>query len=136
MINLAITSTQSKAARAALGISQSKVAQATGINRRQLALFEVQKYLLPQARLKTLRAYYGGLGYEFDAPRKKATRSEDDSREVAESAAQSDAKVIDRFLVPVGLADDTLESLIEEIDANDRRLDELAQQETEIDWVS
>lgn len=139
MTQTTLTSTQSKAARAALGISQSKAAQATGINRSQLALFEVQKFLLDDAKLKALRAYYESLGYEFDAKATKPGASRDDPRAVSEDIARdapSDSRIVDRFVVPAGLEDEALEELIDEIDSNDRKIAELAPQQAEIDWFS
>jgi transcriptional regulator with XRE-family HTH domain len=138
-----MTSTQSKAARAALGISQSKVARATGINRTQLALFEVKKYVLDEAKLSALREYYEAQGYEFEAPdttRKSTSRdlqapvarlAEPDAHETH----SSDTKVIDWFVVPAGLEDDALEALLDELDTNDRRIDELALQAPQFDWL-
>ncbi len=135
MIKPTITSTQSKAARAALGVSQSKVASATGINRSQFALFEVKKYLLDDAKLKALRTYYEDLGYEFDG---NAKGIEDVSRSAATVAAQSlqeDVKVVDRFLVPAGLEEEALESLLAEIDLTDQEIVELAKQPAKFDWL-
>ncbi len=134
-----ITSVQSKAARAALGISQSKVARATGINRSQLALLEVQKYLLDDARLNALRAYYEGLGYQFDAtaPTPDAPGGgpsplpESDSQEI-----RADARVVDGFAVPVGIDGDALEALLDEIDANDQKIVSLAGQKAQFDWFT
>lgn len=138
-----MTSTQSKTARAALGVSQSKVARATGINRSQLALFEVKKYVLDEMKLKALRAYYEAQGYEFEAPNTSRKSAPNDSQAPVSQSAESDprsmppsdAKVIDRFVVPAGLEDDALEALLDELDTNDRRIDELAQLKPQFDWL-
>jgi transcriptional regulator with XRE-family HTH domain len=135
-----VTSVQSKAARASLGVSQTKVANATGINRTQLALFEVRKYLLDDARQKTLRKYYEGLGYDFGtAPRNPKDHPSYDPDEAGSDGARtdsSDSKVVDRFVIPAGLEDEALESLLAEIDANDRQIDELSQTKAEVNWFS
>ncbi len=134
MIKPTIISTQSKAARAALGVSQSKVASATGINRSQFALFEVKKYLLDDAKLKALRTYYEDLGYEFDG---NAKVTDDVSRSAAtvQKSLQEDVKVVDRFLVPAGLEEEALESLLAEIDSTDQEIVELAKQPAKFDWL-
>jgi len=58
MIMTILTPDEAKQARAAVGLSQSKVAQATGISRTNLALFEVKKYLLDDAALTALKQFY------------------------------------------------------------------------------
>ncbi|MGP1680077.1 MAG: helix-turn-helix domain-containing protein [Burkholderiales bacterium] len=137
-----MTSTQSKAARAALGISQSKVAHATGINRTQLALFEVKKYVLDEAKLSALREYFETQGYAFDSTATVRQFTREAQAPVArlaepapQAALQSDTKVIDRFVVPAGVEDEILEALLDELDANDRRIDELALQAPQFDWL-
>jgi len=134
MIKPTITATQSKAARAALGISQSKVAGATGINRSQLALFEVKKLLLPDAKLEALRTYYEGLGYAFEAQIKTVSAELQAATPTEPQSSLGDTKIIDRFLVPAGVEDDALEPLLAEIDSNDQKIDELAQQRVKFDW--
>lgn len=61
-----LTPMQSKAARQALGLSQSKVAHETGINRSTLALFEVNKYLMDDRALHALRDFYESHGHAFE----------------------------------------------------------------------
>ena len=58
MFTTILTPDVAKQARAAVGLSQSKVAQATGISRTSLALFEVKKYLLDDDTLTTLKQFY------------------------------------------------------------------------------
>ena len=67
MNNEELTPNQSRAARHALGLSQRFIAQETGINRSQLALFEVGKYHLEAFKQLALRHCYERLHYRFDA---------------------------------------------------------------------
>jgi DNA-binding XRE family transcriptional regulator len=60
-----ITADQSKSARTALGISQAFTAKTAGINRSQLAFFEVGKYQREPFKLAALRRCYEQLGYSF-----------------------------------------------------------------------
>ncbi len=67
MNNDEITPNQSRAARHSLGLSQRFIAEETGINRSQLALFEVGRYRLEAFKLLALRNCYERLRYRFDA---------------------------------------------------------------------
>ena len=62
-----ITPNQSRAARHSLGLSQRFIAEESGINRSQLALFEVGKYRLETHKLLALRNCFERLNYRFDA---------------------------------------------------------------------
>jgi transcriptional regulator with XRE-family HTH domain len=72
-----ITPNQSRAARHSLGLSQRSIAKESGINRSQLALFEVGKYRLEAFKLLALRNCFERLNYRFDAQGDIATKIEE-----------------------------------------------------------
>lgn len=67
MNNNKISFEQFRAARTSLGLSQRFIAQESGINRSQLALFEIGKYNLESFKLLALQLCYESLGYKFEA---------------------------------------------------------------------
>lgn len=77
MDNDEITPTQSRAARHSLGLSQRFIAEETGINRSQLALFEVGRYRLEAFKLLALRNCYERLRYRFETQDDITTEIED-----------------------------------------------------------
>ena len=128
------TPDQSRQARHFAEVSQNTVAQATGIGRTKLALFEVEKYLLDDAALETLRDYYAGLGCECEA-------SEADTTEAAMttpegSKADTGIRLIDSFAVPAGLDFDDVEDILAQIAANDELIGELSEQKVEAGWFT
>jgi len=128
-----LTPAESKQARHFAEVSQNTVARATGISRTTLALFEVEKYLLDDAALETLRDYYTGLGYEFaegaDGNAEATTTAPD------RSEAESSVRLIDGFAVPSGLDFDDVEDTLAQIAANDELIGLLSEQKTESSWL-
>jgi len=134
MIQSILTPTESRQARRFAEVSQNTVARATGVGRSKLALFEVEKYLLDDATLETLRDYYAGLGYEF-------SESEADNTEAAMTApegskADTGIRLIDSFAVPAGLDFDDVEDTLAQIAANDELIGELSEQKAETGWFT
>jgi transcriptional regulator with XRE-family HTH domain len=121
-----LTAEQSQSARHARGLSQSAVARATGINRSQLALFEVRKYLLPEDKLQTLRDYYEQSGYQPSQGKRPAHTPEVSDLDAEEEAQSPDVATVDGFLVPAGLDEDQSEAWLQEIAANDDEIKTLA----------
>jgi len=134
MIQSILTPAESRQARRFAEVSQKTVARATGIGRTKLALFEVEKYLLDDATLETLRDYYAGLGYVCEA-------SEADNTEAVMAApegsrADAGIRLIDSFAVPVGLDFDDVEDTLAQIAVNDEMIDELSEQKVEAGWFT
>lgn len=131
-----LTAQQSRSARAKLGVSQSTVAKATGINRSQLALFEVQKYLLAGDQLEALREYYEEGGYRFGQGKALAVPPEASDEDSADEADASDFAARDSFLVGAGLDEEEVEARLQEIAANDEAIASLAQAKALTDFWS
>lgn len=124
-MNTVLSADQCRAARAALGLSQAAVARATAVNRSQLALFEVRRYVLEDERLRTLRRYFEAGGYAFDAvPRAQVGHQPAQAGEQSQSA--DDTKLIDGFLVASGLEQEPVEGALAEIAGNDEAIGRLA----------
>lgn len=118
MIMTILTPDEAKQVRATVGLSQSKVAQAIGISRTNLALFEVKKYLLDDTALTSLKQFYQDTGYDF---------SDSYSVEQPDSMAESPTDVpkhtgirlMDGYAVPAGLPEEDAEFVLAEILAID-----------------
>ena len=128
---------QSRMARKALGLSQNKAANGAGINRSQLALFEVQKYLLDDELLQKLRHFYQEQGYHFESAPQATPGVPLAVQESGQTThSRADAVLIDGFLVPAGLDHDEVEEALAEIEANDEAIQEIAAGPVEEDWWS
>lgn len=126
--NVIIDNDQAKDARTRLGLSQGKVASSVGLNRTYLSLFENGQYLLPDADLQKLRAYYTDMGIEFsdgqlldhqdfDAPGPAAGPNE----------PQRGVRIMDGFAVPLNADTDEVESLLAEYADNKAEISRLCQ---------
>lgn len=120
MLKQILSPEQSKDARHLAGASQQTAANAAGVSRTHLALWEVGKYVLADAALKALRDYYTKTGYVFD---------EDDDGENKETEGTPTLEgfsLIDGFLVPEGLESAHVENILAELAENDVKIAELA----------
>jgi len=141
-----LTPLQSKAAREALGLSQSKVARETGINRSTLALFEVNKYLLDDRALHGLRDFYESQGHTFEEAAKPATAATLAPPQPAPVAAplaaheaheeDSRAPVVDGFAIMSGFDHDEVEAALDQIHANDAAIAEITAQPVKRHWFT
>ncbi len=126
-MNSIISADQCKSARSTLGLSQAAVARATGINRTQLALFEVRRYVLEDERLRTLRAYFEAGGYQFARDAEAASAATAPATSSDRSAnGHPDAKLLDGFIVASGLDEAPVEDMLAEIANNDEAIVQLA----------
>ncbi|MGE3480454.1 MAG: helix-turn-helix domain-containing protein [Gammaproteobacteria bacterium] len=135
-----LTPAQSQAARLALGLSQSKVARATGINRSTLSMFESSKYLLEDRALRELRNFYQGQGYPFE---EKAAEISLPAAPTAPKAAippvflePDRAPVMDGFVIPTGIALEEVENALDEVHANDQAIAEIVAQPVKRNWFT
>jgi transcriptional regulator with XRE-family HTH domain len=120
-----LSATQAKDARAALALSQGKVASDLKINRAYLSLFESGRYVLPDSVLTALREYYEQHGHTFEkAPKGKTTGN----KPAVEPDAQEGARLMDGFLVPAALDQEAAEALLAEYSENRAKLDALCEQ--------
>lgn len=132
-----LTPMQSKAARQALGLSQSKVAHETGINRSTLALFEVNKYLMDDRALHALRDFYESHGHAFEEAAKPPVAAV--AAPVAALEAYDDpasAPVMDGFAILSGFGRDEVEAALDELHANDAAITEITAQPVKRHWFS
>ncbi len=133
-----LTPAQSKDARRLAGVSQTTAANATGVSRTHLGLWEVNKYLLSDAALKALRDYYTTIGYALDDVHTDEDDGENAGTNNGRSSTQKRTRktnggpelegfsLIDGFLVPDGLEHEPVENILAEIADNDTMIDELA----------
>lgn len=132
-----MTPAEARLAREHVGLSQAKVARATGISRTKLALFEVEKYLLDDATLTALRAYYEDGGYRFKPVEEGQAM---DTPHCADGpTGRVDAmgfRLVDGFAVPAGIGSDEAEELLAELNKNDARIEALASESAKVDWWS
>jgi transcriptional regulator with XRE-family HTH domain len=124
MTEAILTPDDAKQARAAIGLSQIKVAQATGISRTSLALFEVNKYLLDDEALMKLEQFFEAAGYTFS----------NSPVEQADSAAGY--RLMDGFAVLEGFTEDEAESILDDIHANDIEIETLSCQKAGVGFWS
>ena len=136
MYRVILTNNQARTARATLGFSQGSVANAVGLNRTYLSLFENGKYLFPDRDLRKLRDYYSSMGASFDK-----SEIPDDSNIVAvhdvvgerhaRAAADRDAdrtkslRVMDGFAIPINMDDIEVEHLLSEYSDNQKTIHQL-----------
>lgn len=133
-----LASAQARNARSHLGLSQAKVAKATGISRTKLALFEVGKYILDDATLRALRDFYGEQGYDFGpTPAKDFGSHERANREKAPAVPEEPAmRIVDGFAVPPGSEPEEIEAALAELTENDQKIEDLATQASRVGWFS
>lgn len=133
-----LTSQQSRTARQALGLSQSKVARATGINRSTLGLFEVDRYILDDRALQGLRAFYEVQGYTFEAKAAgiSPVAAPMPPPEPPVSSVETRATVMDGFAIPGGFAPEEVETVLDEIHANDAAIADIATQPVKRHWLT
>jgi len=134
MIQSILTPAESKQARRFAEVSQNTVARATGIGRTKLALFEVEKYLLDDATLESLRDYYAGLGYEF--AEEAGSNTEATTTAPERSKVETSVRLVDGFAVPTGLDFGEVEDALAQIAANDEIIGKLSEQKTEAGWFT
>lgn len=135
MFNTILNPDDAKQARAAVGLSQSKVAQATEISRTNLALFEVKKYLLDDDTLKKLKQFYQDAGYDFsdNLTVQQPVSAQDPIIDVPD---ETGLRMMDGYAIPAGLPEDEAESILSEIGANDLEINELFNQKSGVGWLS
>ncbi len=123
MFTTILTPDVAKQARAAVGLSQSKVAQATGVSRTNLALFEVKKYLLDDDDLMKLKRFFEEAGYTFS------------NSPVEQSDSATGYRLMYGYAVPLGIPEDESESILNEIHANDSEIEALSCQKAGEGWL-
>ena len=123
-----LTAAQSKAAREFLGLSQNAVSKEVGVNRSQLGLFEVKKYVLPDQTLRALREYYEGQGYPFEEQsRSRARRS---------NLSEADGELLNSFFVPLDQDGEEAQYILEEIAASEKKIEQKCAENPEVnDWL-
>lgn len=119
-----ISSKQAKDARAALALSQGKVASDLKVNRAYLSLFESGRYVFADSVLTALRDYYEQHGYTFQQASKPKKA---DNKLSAESETHESTRVMDGFVVPGALDAETAEALLAEYAENRAKLDALCE---------
>lgn len=133
MYSTILTPDDAKQARAAVGLSQSKVAQATGISRTSLALFEVKKYLLDDDTLTNLKQFYQDAGYDF-SDNSTVKQPVSTPEPVNNSPEATGHRLMDGYAIPAGFPEDEAESILFEIGANDLEISELSSQKSGMNW--
>ena len=133
MFSIILTPDDAKQARAFVGLSQSKVAQATDISRANLALFEVKKYLLDDDVLIKLKQFYQEAGHTFpdDSPVEQVDSTPEPVTDPFEATG---TRLMDGFAVLEGFTEDEAESILNEIHANDAEIEALACQKSGQHW--
>lgn len=134
-----LTPLQCKNARSQLGISQSKLSKETRLSRTNLALFEVNKYLLGDSELRKLRSYFESCGCTFEADAEAAnepTYGKPAPTPPTRTASKSGAKSMDGFLVPSGLDQNTVETWLNEIIVNDQKIANIGAEEIKRHWFT
>lgn len=134
MLKQILSPEQSRDARRLAGVSQQTAANAAGVSRTHLALWEVGKYLLPDATLKALHDYYAKTGYVFDEDQdggKKGSllNGSDETKRPQKTNAATGLEgfsLIDGFLVPKGIDSVAVENTLAELADNNVKIAELA----------
>ena len=135
MFEIILTPDAAKQARAVVGLSQSKVAQATGVSRTSLALFEVNKYLLDDDTLTKLKQFYQDAGVDF--PVNSTVEQPVSAPEpVTDTLEETGLRLMDGYAIPAGFPEDEAESILSEIGANDFEINELFNQKSGVGWLS
>ena len=135
MLTTILTPDVAKQARAAVGQSQSKVAQAASISRTSLALFEVKKYLLDDDTLTTLKQFYQDAGYDFPV-NSTVEQSVSVPEPVTDTLEETGLRLMDGYAIPTGFPDDEAESILSEIGANDLEIETLSSQKSGVSFWS
>ena len=118
MINTILTPDEAKSARAAIRLSQVKVAQGCGISRTKLALFEVKKYFLSDYELNSLKQFYVDQGVRF------------------EQSTSPGIRLIDGYAIPENISSDYAEKLLAQIADHDARIQEVSNELAGVSWLS
>jgi len=134
MVITILTPNEARQARTALGLSQSKAAQGVGMNRSQLALFEVKKYLLDDETLVSLKQFYESQGFTFSGPESDVQPEAVQPSRPVKSRGSTGIRLIDGFAVPEGIGADEAETLLNELADNDRRIAQLASKKAGVGW--
>jgi hypothetical protein len=104
------------------------VASSVGLNRTYLSLFENGKYLLPDADLQKLRAYYADRGIEFSDDQLPDHPDFDDPGPAADqSKPKRGVRIMDGFAVSLNADSDEVESLLAEYADNKAEISRLCQ---------
>ncbi len=138
MIDTILNPENAKLARAAIGLSQNKVAQAVGMSRTNLALFEVNKYLLDDQALTQLKQFYIDAGYSFNNGStvvEQASEFESDDN-TSEPIHSTGVRLMDGYAIPEGMEEDEVESILTEINGNDQKISKLSSQVPDVGWFS
>jgi DNA-binding XRE family transcriptional regulator len=133
MFNTILNPDDAKQARAAVGLSQSKVAQATGISRTNLALFEVKKYLLDDDTLTKIKQFYQDAGYSFPV-NSTVEQSVSTLEPVTDTPEETSFRLMDGFAVPIGIPEEEAELILNEIHANDTEIETLLDKKSGMHW--
>ncbi|MGC2457969.1 MAG: helix-turn-helix transcriptional regulator [Gallionellaceae bacterium] len=136
MNNIEITPEQAKAARDSLGLSQRFIATETGINRSQLALFEVGKYNLEAFKRLALADFYARLGYRFaelpsplvSSPsiQKAGVAAIQKLKRASVNEAVQLPRIIDGIVISVEIVKSDIDRITAEIKSNDFLIERLA----------
>jgi transcriptional regulator with XRE-family HTH domain len=144
-----LTAEQSKSARAFLGASQQFIARQSGINRSQLALFEVSKYSPEPHKLAALRQCYLDMGYPFEAASTSATEAESPASAIKTAAVdRSDALgpvatidtpdtltgTLESLAASCNVDQDDIDEILAEIDFNDLLIEQLSESPVKLHW--
>lgn len=135
MFSTILTPDDAKQARAAVGQSQSKVAQTTGISRTSLALFEVKKYLLDDDTLTKLKQFYQDAGYDFPV-NSTVEQSVSAQKPVTDAYKATGLRLMDGYAIPAEFPEEEAESILSEIWANDLEINKLFNQKSGVGWLS
>lgn len=136
---MAITADQLRRARRALGVTQAKLAEDTGVNATLIKHFETYRLsALPDSAQTALQSYLDANGVDLS---QFAGQSDADSQTA--TAAKPGSAVVQPipraallpqrlgFLVSNSLSDDEIEELLQKMDDNDERIYELVRTETQ-----
>jgi transcriptional regulator with XRE-family HTH domain len=137
---MTLTADQLRRARRALGVTQAKLADETGVNATLIKHFETYRLsALPDSAQKELQDYFDSNGVDMS----QLARSQDDAAPVTAPAAKPGSAVVQPipraallpqrlgFLVSNTISDDEIEDLLQKMDDNDERIYELVKKETQ-----
>lgn len=133
MFNTILNPDDAKQARAAVNLSQSKVAQATGISRTNLALFEVKKYLLDDNALTKLKQFYQDAGYDFPV-NSTVEQSVSALEPVTDPSKATGLRLMDGYAVPAGIPENEAETILNTILTNDTEIETLSSKKSGMNW--
>jgi len=135
MFSTILTPDEAKHARAAVRLSQNKVAQATGISRTHLALFEVKKYLLDDDTLTKLKQFYREEGYDF-TDNSSVEQPVSISKQVPDVQESTGLRLMDGYAIPEGISEEEAELILSKISENNIEIVELASKKSDVNWWS